>query len=672
MTSSTRHLILGFAWFAAEFALAGERFAFERRVLDAKVGVGYGVAIEDVDADGKLDILLADAREFVWYRNPEFKRLPLLPALSERDNVAIAARRFSATGQPCLAFGGAWNPSDTTSPGRASVVSRYELFGGATFSSSQRIDFDAEPTLHRLRFIDLLGTHDPDSEATAARWALVIVPLHGRADDQGAPAPAQAFAHPVAPGMGLAGSRELIDGSLFKTHNFDIGQWDPSTPGEELLLIGDDGAKLCVRANGQWTSRALEGVRGGGEIRMGRRADGTRILATVEPMHGNLVALYTENAGGSFSRRVFDDSLNQAHALAVADLDGDGEPEVICGWREKDEKGETGINLYSLEPDAKPHRLDSSIACEDLVVADLDADGRPDIVAAGRASHDLVLFTNRADDSKTPRLATDESIEFEAARVAYRRFEGNDPTQPPLVFVHGWSCDKSVWNVPLTVTDLPASIETRTRIAIDLPGHGESAMPLETPTFSAYTRAIAAVLERERAERAVLVGHSNGVPIVRHFARLFPDRVVALVLIDGPLRRFVPDGDATRAMAERFVGPDSESFANGMIEGTVSKALPGDLRADLLAMMKRVPGATRRDSFLASLDAEVWKPDPITVPLLMVNAAQPSWSAEYVEFVKGLAPGVEYVEWQGASHFLMCERPVEFLTALDAFLARLE
>ena len=38
---------------------------------------------------------------------------------------------------------------------------------------------------------------------------------------------------------------------------------------------------------------------------------------------------------------------------------------------------------------------DNHMACEDLKIADLDADGHPDIIASGRASHNLVIYWNK-------------------------------------------------------------------------------------------------------------------------------------------------------------------------------------------------------------------------------------------------------------------------------------
>ena len=39
---------------------------FEAQTIDANISIGYGLAIGDVDGDGKKDILLADKKQFTW------------------------------------------------------------------------------------------------------------------------------------------------------------------------------------------------------------------------------------------------------------------------------------------------------------------------------------------------------------------------------------------------------------------------------------------------------------------------------------------------------------------------------------------------------------------------------------------------------------------------------
>ena len=70
------------------------------------------------------------------------------------------------------------------------------------------------------------------------------------------------------------------------------------------------------------------------------------------------------------------------------------------------------------------------------------------------------------------------------------------------------------------------------------------------------------------------------------------------------------------------------------------------------------------------LDPALWRPDKIEVPVLMLLARQPAWTSEYEEFVRGLAPNLDYQLWDDVSHFLMMDKPDEFNRAVLAFLTK--
>src|ERR1041384_2035126 len=95
---------------------------FSAQLLDDKVEIGYGLAIGDVDGDKKPDILMADKKQFVWYRNGDWKRFVLAENLTSHDNVCIAARDINGDGKVEVAVGAQWNPGETSDTTKSGAV----------------------------------------------------------------------------------------------------------------------------------------------------------------------------------------------------------------------------------------------------------------------------------------------------------------------------------------------------------------------------------------------------------------------------------------------------------------------------------------------------------------------------------------------------------------------
>jgi len=135
-----------------------------------------------------------------------------------------------------------------------------------------------------------------------------------------------------------------------------------------------------------------------------RSKNGRKFIATIEPWHGNQVVVYTEPAGekgGLWDRHVIDDQLKWGHAVWCADLDGDGSDELVLGFRDPLPSHGPGVNVYQVaDPDApkldwQKHVIeDKGVATEDLACADLNGDGRIDIVAVGRATGNARIYWN--------------------------------------------------------------------------------------------------------------------------------------------------------------------------------------------------------------------------------------------------------------------------------------
>lgn len=232
-----------------------------------------------------------------------------------------------------------------------------------------------------------------------------------------------------------------------------------------------------------------------------------------------------------------------------------------------------------------------------------------------------------------------------------------------LVFVHGWTCSAEFWRM-----QAPAFASKTRVIALDLPGHGGSDKP-EGVSYSMelFARSVEAVMRDAGVKRAVLVGHSMGVPVVRQFYRRYPEKTLALVLVDGALRPFAP-----RAAMEQFMAPMRANYKEAsarMVDGMLQPVKSDALRQEIRAAMLATPAHVAVSAMEGMMDESIWGEDQIKVPVLAVHAKSPFWAADYEQFARRLAPDIDYRVWDGVSHFLMMDKPEEFNRALSEFLA---
>jgi hypothetical protein len=203
---------------------------------------------------------------------------------------------------------------------------------------------------------------------------------------------------------------ELIDVTLHLTHNINPVQWD-GDPEQELLLASKEGVFLFDWRDAKWVKSQLagngpgeSGFPGAGEVRNGKLPGGQRFIATIEPMHGNQLAVYTppppQSDNRLWRRHVPDSSLVDGHALACADFTKAGSDQIVVGWRAMGKpEARVGVRLY-MPQDSEGREWkqaaidDNGMACEDVAVADLNGDGKLDIIASGRATKNLKIYFN--------------------------------------------------------------------------------------------------------------------------------------------------------------------------------------------------------------------------------------------------------------------------------------
>jgi Aldos-2-ulose dehydratase, beta-propeller domain/FG-GAP-like repeat len=358
--------------------------------------------VADVDGDGRLDILALSSEQSIvdWYQNPSWR--PWSVTTSTEKNISLAP--LFRAGYPAQGMALA-----------SSFHLNHPEQGGDVWWTQPKASPDAEwsvtligriPASHRLRWADLDGD---------GRLELVDVPIVGagsRSPDYSVPAPITWFEMPEMLLTGHAESARqqsnqwvphLIDDSLNIVHGILVMDWNGDGR-DEILTASAQGVNLFEskgrRADLKWTRTLLtpgdqgpDRYHGSSEIGVGKIL-GRRFLATIEPWHGDRVVVYPRGEGGFSERHVIDASFKSGHALVCGDLDGDGNDEIVAGYRGPG----TSLFVYHATDERgtawERETLDTEMAASCVVIADVNGDRRPDIVAVGSSTANVKWYEN--------------------------------------------------------------------------------------------------------------------------------------------------------------------------------------------------------------------------------------------------------------------------------------
>jgi hypothetical protein len=416
--------VVGFAGWSGFWAAtlwvgaASAQSQWDAKVLPTRLTVGYAVRAADLSGNGRPDLVIVDAKRIVWLENPTWTEHVIWETPDARfDNVCCAIHDIDGDGRLDLAVGYDWQPNNTGSGGAVGwLQSPADPRQPWTW---QRI-VGEEPTMHRMYWADFAGD---------GQVALVTAPLKGR----GTTAPGwdsvgvrlSAWEIPAALRGGqtsAAWTSRVLESSLPVMHNLQVVDWEGDGR-QELLLASFRGVHLWIPPRtaeaprlvhlGAGHQEAAAPGLGASEIRLGNLGGGRRFLGTIEPWHGNQVVVYEQPVDVSddqilagqtplWTRRVLDDQLQWGHAVACANLDDDPEDELVIGVRDNLDAHRCGVRIYDRQPSGQWQRTlvnPGEVAVEDLIVEDLDGDGRPEIIAVGRATGNVVIYRQRPDDT---------------------------------------------------------------------------------------------------------------------------------------------------------------------------------------------------------------------------------------------------------------------------------
>ena len=243
----------------------------------------------------------------------------------------------------------------------------------------------------------------------------------------------------------------------------------------------------------------------------------------------------------------------------------------------------------------------------------------------------------------------------------------------PLVLLHGWAMHSGIWG------SLIGRLARRFRVhAVDLPGHGHSAIPVPFTLDGAVAAASATILDDPRP--LTVVGWSLGGLVAMRWARREPTRVSRIALVTTSPRFCAADDWPHAASAETLARFGDElhiawrlaiqRFLALQMHGSEhARATLSTLRHQIFARGEPSPKAlfgALETIVTTDLRAEV---SEIGQPALVISgsrdtlafAAAGRWLAEHL-------PDARFALIEGAAHVPFLSHPHAVAAALDPFL----
>jgi len=251
---------------------------------------------------------------------------------------------------------------------------------------------------------------------------------------------------------------------------------------------------------------------------------------------------------------------------------------------------------------------------------------------------------------------------------------------PTLLFVHGFCCSHEDWLLQIDAFKRRCEI-----VACDLRGHGLTpAQPFEC-SIEHFGGDAAALVSNLDLHKVVLIGHSMGCRVVLEAARLAPQPVAGIVLVDGS-RQGSGDPDAAEAAARAAIEKAGyRAFAESLFrqmffspsalaEAVVARALrrPEAMGAALWPRMARWDAAEGDAALRAVrcplLAIQSTTRDPVT---LKRAPLKPGESSPWLDIVRANVPRARIEVLAGVGHFPQLEAPAAVNRLIEDFVSRL-
>jgi 2-succinyl-6-hydroxy-2,4-cyclohexadiene-1-carboxylate synthase len=245
----------------------------------------------------------------------------------------------------------------------------------------------------------------------------------------------------------------------------------------------------------------------------------------------------------------------------------------------------------------------------------------------------------------------------------------------PLILIHGFAQTPESWREVIELLAPEREVH-----AIELPGHGETALSRGAPTVESVREFLASEIDRLGAGRAIVWGYSQGGRVAYDLVLNHPERVSALIIesaapgIADPIAR-ADRRSRDEALASRIEAGRIEDFVT-MWEtipalGEQTKAEVESQRAVRLAQTPEGLAASLRGIGQAAYEPMWDRLGEITVPTLLITGERDVIYTRHADAAAGAIPDARRATIDGASHAVHLQETPATLAVVRPFLEAL-
>lgn len=261
---------------------------------------------------------------------------------------------------------------------------------------------------------------------------------------------------------------------------------------------------------------------------------------------------------------------------------------------------------------------------------------------------------------------TDDDITIGDRRLHYL-VEGEGA---PLLWIHGFPLGAEIYQHQLSIPGIR-------HIVPDLPGFGQSDpfdLPEET-TIHQYTSDLLGLLDALKIDKAIVAGLSMGGYIAFDLARVAPERLMGLILID---TKETPDDDEGRRARMSSIDTIRRTRkTRDFVDGMLPKLLADRSRDDeeLVETIRSLMTSASITAVVAAQHAMAVRPDSsdvlpsIPCPTLLIAGTEDVITPpEITRRMADAIPNATLKLIEGAGHLPPIEKPDEFNETVVEFL----